>query len=180
MAQYTDESVLEAVTHLNKLHEQRLKLLSDFIKAAFNIRIPLIFGAKDALLQLFAISLSANLVYTAAEIYDFCQRELKEGNWITNIYNITDLSVLEHKELPYVMDMFVELRKELADIEQRGEEDQFYFCNFFLKNILPKYGLSHPKSNGVSNKYNLLCLALLQGEDITSLHLKTYLRRNEV
>lgn len=183
MTRYTDESVRTAVEELNKRYESRLKVFSDFIKAGFDIKIPLLFGVKEALGELFLISVSANLVYTAAEIYDFCLSEQRKGVWVDNIYNFTDLHVLGLRKLPMVSSMFVELREELARIENQGEiAEPFHFCDYFLNRILPKYALRHSKARGKHKDYRMLCLSLIQGEDVTafilSMNLK-YDRRDE-
>lgn len=181
MCKYTDESVLKAVNALHEQNYDRIKIFIDFIKVGFNIKLPLIFGVKEATLHLTYLSAAANTVYTAAEIFDFCEKEKRNGNWVTNFYNIVDLQLLEFKNLPLVMAMYVDVRKELSRVEESTETVlKIHFCKYFLKNVLPKYALDHPKSRGMNGEYELLCLSLLSGQYLTDLKLITNLEQVEL
>lgn len=62
MCKYTDESVLKAVNALHEQNYDRIKIFIDFIKVGFNIKLPLIFGVKEATLHLTYLSAAANTV----------------------------------------------------------------------------------------------------------------------
>ena len=156
----------EAIEALNRLFQGRPQLLMRIIKEGFNVKIPLIFGAKEAFRELVFTSGALSVAYTYAEVLDFCASKDKQGYDVTPVEIAANTRFILTNPPPsgIVYDCLAPLFEAYSSSEHLKDNNPAYYTKKFLMEVLPEVALRMKCSRGMHKQYPLLALTLLQTE----------------